>query len=84
MANATHTTLELTPRHLWLALLGSTGMARRQLASGMCAARMQVGLIGNTLRAGGGDARDIARGIWLTMQERLADKPRRRASKRSR
>jgi hypothetical protein len=79
---AAHTTLEVTPRHLWLALLGGAGLARRQVVAGLCAARTQGGRIGETLRAGGDDARDIGWGLLLTAREKFAKKPRARATRR--
>lgn len=81
MANNAQSTLEITPRHLWLALLGSTGVARRGLVSGLCTARGHAQRVGKAVRAGGEDARDIGRGLLLTVQEKLA-KPQRRAPRR--
>jgi hypothetical protein len=82
MANTAQSTLEVTPRHLWLALIGSVGLARRGLASGLCTARGRASQVGEIVRAGGEDARDIARGVWLTAQEKLAKKPRPRVARR--
>ena len=84
MANTAQSTLEVTPRHLWLALIGSTGFARRGLASGLCMVRGRARHAGELVRAGGADARDIARGAWLTAQEKLAKKPQRRVARRTR
>ena len=78
MANTARNTLEVTPRHLWLALLGGVGLARREL----CAAGPRARALADTLRAGCDDARDLARGLWLTAQERLA-KPQRKTTRRS-
>ncbi len=78
MANTAHNTLEVTPRHLWLALLGGAGLARREL----CAVGPRARAFANTLRTGSDDARDLARGLWLTAQERLA-KPQRKTTRRS-
>ncbi|MFT3896113.1 MAG: hypothetical protein QM719_00155 [Thermomonas sp.] len=82
MANTAHSTLEVTPRHLWLALIGGAEVARRNLVLGACTARGRAQRFGKTLRSGGQDARDIARGVLLTAQEKLAKKPRRRVSRR--
>jgi hypothetical protein len=71
MANTAQSTLEVTPRHLWLALIGGVGLARRTLVSGACMARGRAQ-----------DARDIARGLLLTAQEKLAKKPQRRTARR--
>lgn len=83
MANAARNTLEVTPRHLWLALLGGAGLARRGLVSGLCTARVRLQQVGGTVRSGGEDARDIARGVLLTVQERMAKKPQRRRVRRA-
>ena len=84
MANAAHTTLEVTPRHLWLALLGGAGVARRQFATGLGAARARATQVACALRSGGEDARDITRGAWLTVQEKLAKPQRRKTRRRAR
>lgn len=80
MANTAHSTLEVTPRHLWLALIGSAAVARRGVASGLCMAGTRAQQFGKAVRAGSEDARDIARGLAMTAQEKLAKKPRRRTS----
>jgi hypothetical protein len=82
MANTAHSTLEVTPRHLWLALIGGFGLAQRGLVSGLCTARGRAWQVGEIVRAGGGDARDIARGVWLTAPEKFAKKPLRRTTRR--
>ncbi len=82
MANTAQSTLEVTPRHLWLALIGGAEVARRGLVSGLCSVRGRALQAGQLLRAGGDDARDIAWGVLLTAQEKLAKKPRRRAPRR--
>ena len=82
MANTAQSTLEVTPRHLWLALIGSAGLARRGLASGLCMARGRALQVAELVLAGSVDARDIARGAWLTARETLAKKPRRRVARR--
>jgi len=82
MANAAQSTLELTPRHLWLALIGGATVARRGLVSGLCTVGSRAQHVGKIVRAGGDDARDIARGLLLTVQEKLAKKPQRRAPRR--
>ena len=82
MANTAQSTLEVTPRHLWLALIGGAEVARRGLVSGLCSVRGRVLQAGQLLRAGGDDARDIAWGVLLTAQEKLAKKPQRRAPRR--
>jgi hypothetical protein len=84
MASTAHSTLEVTPRHLWLALLGTAGLARRSLVSGLCAASTRAQRAGKALRGGAEDAGDIALGALLTVQEKLARKPRRRATARRR
>lgn len=84
MANTAHTTLEVTPRHLWLALLGGAGLARRQLSSGLCVAGLRARQVGTVLRAGSEDARNIAWGVWLTAQEKLAKQPHRATRRRAR
>ncbi len=81
---AAHTTLEVTPRHLWLALIGGAAVARRSLASSLCMARGRVQQAGKLVRSGGEDARAIARGVLLTAQEKLAKKPRQRVARRTR
>jgi hypothetical protein len=82
MANTAQSTLEVTPRHLWLALLGGANIARRGLVDGACNARVRAVEFGQIVRAGGDDARDIARGVLLTVQEKLAKKPQRKATRR--
>jgi hypothetical protein len=82
MANTAQSTLEVTPRHLWLALIGGAEVARRGLVSALCSTRGRVQQAGRIVRAGGEDARDIARGALLTVQERLAKKPQRRTPRR--
>ena len=82
MANTAQSTLEFTPRHLWLALLGGANLARRGLVDGACNARVGVRQAEQFLRAGGDDARDIAWGLLLTAQDKLAKKPQRRAPRR--
>lgn len=82
MASTTRSTLEFTPRHLWLALLGTAGLARRELATGACAASARAQRFGKALRVGAEDAGDIALGAVLTVQEKLAKKPQRKASRR--
>jgi hypothetical protein len=71
MANTAQSTLEITPRHLWLALIGGANLARRALVSGACMASGRAQ-----------DARDIARGLLLTAREKLAKKPQRRMARR--
>ncbi len=80
MANAARNTLEVTPRHLWLALLGGVGFTRREL----CAARLRARAVADTLRAGSDNLRDLAWGVALTAQERLARPQRRVARRRTR
>ena len=82
MANTAQSTLEFSPRHLWLALLGGANLARRGLVGGACNARVGVRQAGQFLRAGSDDARDIAWGLLLTAQDKLAKKPQRRAPRR--
>jgi hypothetical protein len=82
MANTAHTTLEVTPRHLWLALIGGAEIARRNLLSGLCQARGRARQAAGIVRASGEDARDIARGALMTVQETLANKPQRRTARR--
>lgn len=82
-----------TPRHLWLAALGLMAVARREMpvAIGSAAARA------DRLRQGAfglaGDARDIARGVAITLQEavsariasrRPAQKPARKPARKPR
>lgn len=82
MANTAQSTLEFTPRHLWLALLGGAGLARRGLVDGACNARVRAQHLGKVVRAGSDDARDIAWGLLLTAQEKFAKKPQRRVVRR--
>lgn len=82
MANSAHSTLEVTPRHLWLALIGGAAVARRGLASGLCMAGHRARQFGGIVRSGSEDARDIARGLLLTAQEKFAKKPGRRVARR--
>ena len=82
MANTAQSTLEFSPRHLWLALLGGANLARRELVGGACNARASAQQAGQFLRAGSDDARDIAWGLLLTAQDKLAKKPQRRAPRR--
>ena len=82
MASTAHSSLEVTPRHLWLALIGGAAVARRGLATGACAARGRAQQVAGIVRAGSEDARDIAWGLLLTAQEKLAKKPQRRAPRR--
>ena len=82
MANTAQSTLEFNPRHLWLALLGGASLARRGLVDGACNARVRALEFGQIVRAGGEDARDIARGVLLTVQEKLAEKPQRKTARR--
>jgi hypothetical protein len=82
MANTAHTTLEVTPRHLWLALLGGANLARRGLVDGACQARVRAGRLGEALRSGVEDTQDIALGLALTVQEKLAGTPPHRGARR--
>ena len=82
MANTAQSTLEVSPRHLWLALIGGAEVARRNLVSGLCMARGRAQQVGGIVRSGSEDARDIARGVLLTAQEKLAKKPQRRTTRR--
>ena len=82
MANTAQSTLELSPRHLWLALIGGTEVARRGLVDGLCSARGRALRLQQLVRAGSNDARDIARGVLLTAQEKLAKQPQRRVVRR--
>jgi hypothetical protein len=82
MANTAQSTLEVTPRHLWLALIGGFGLAQRGLASGLCTAGARAQQAAEIVRAGSDDARDIAWGLWLTAQEKFAKKPQRRTTRR--
>lgn len=82
MANTAQSTLEVTPRHLWLALIGGAAVARRGLVSGLCSANGRAQQVGKIVRAGGDDARDIAWGLLLTAQEKLAKKSQRRVARR--
>jgi len=82
MANTAQSTLELTPRHLWLALLGGTNLARRGLVDGACQARVRAEQLGKLVLAGVEDTQDIALGLAMTVQEKLAKKPQRRAPRR--
>ena len=82
MANTAQTTLEVTPRHLWLALIGGAAVARRGLASGLCMASSRAQQLGGIMRAGSDDARDMAWGLLLTAQGKLTKKPQRRKTSR--
>jgi hypothetical protein len=81
MANTAQSTLEVTPRHLWLALLGGANIARRGLVDRACRARIRARQLGDALRSGVEDTQDIALGLALTVQEKLAEKPRRRRAR---
>ena len=82
MANTAHNTLEVTPRHLWLALLGGANLARRGLVDGACNARASTRQFGKVVRAGVEDTQDIALGLALTVQEKFARKPQRKTTRR--
>ena len=82
MANTAQSTLEVTPRHLWLALLGGANLARRGMVDGACNARASARQLGKVVRAGVEDTQDIALGLALTVQEKFAKKPQRKATRR--
>ncbi len=66
-----HALPRTTPRHLWLAALGVAAVARREAATAAAIAREELPRLRDDALRFAGDARDVARGIALTAQERL-------------
>lgn len=66
-----HSGPQTTPRHVWLAALGLAAVARREAATAASIAREELPRLGGQALRLAGDARDVARGIALTVQERV-------------
>ena len=73
MARSTrqHSTPRTTPRHMWLAALGVAAVARRETATAAAIAREELPRLRDGALRFAGDARDVARGLALTAQERF-------------
>lgn len=65
---------QTTPRHLWLAAIGAVALARREALTAAGIALDEAGKLRGQLLQFAGDARDIARGAAMTLQEALQDK----------
>lgn len=63
---------QTTPRHLWLAALGAAAIARRTTLSALDAAVGETGRFGREAGRLAGDARLVARGAGITVQEAVA------------
>lgn len=63
---------ETTPRHVWLAALGVAAVARREAATAAAIARGEWPRLRADAARFAMDARDVARGIALTVQEQAA------------
>ena len=64
-------TRQTTPRHVWLAALGAVAVLRREARAGAESALAAAQRAGCDARRLAGDARDVARGIAMTAEERL-------------
>lgn len=70
MSGTTH----LDPRHLWLAGLGGLVLARRQSGKALHSARSQLSLRTAQARSLAIDTGLVARGLAMTLQEKLQDR----------
>jgi hypothetical protein len=61
---------QTTPRHLWLAALGAVAVARREARTALGIALDEAARFGRQAAQFAGDARDVARGMALTLSER--------------
>ena len=68
------TTAQTTPRHFWLAALGALSVARRQAIAATRRAAGETGALQAQAIRFAGDARDVARGVAITLQETLAQR----------
>lgn len=64
-------TPQTTPRHVWLAALGALSVARREARTGAQAALATALRARQDAQRFAADARDVARGIAMTAEERL-------------
>jgi hypothetical protein len=62
---------QTTPRHVWLAALGALSIARREAGAGAEAALAAAQRARQDAQRIAADARDVARGIAMTAEERL-------------
>ena len=63
--------LEPTPRHFWLASLGLFSIARREALTAASIALDEARRLSGRAQGVAADARDIARGALMTVQERV-------------
>ncbi len=61
---------QTTPRHLWLAALGAISVARREARTALGIALDEAGRFGRQAAQFAGDARDLARGLAMTLGEK--------------
>jgi hypothetical protein len=68
---ATHAT-RTTPRHMWLAALGLVAVARREAPTAIGSAAAQADRLRQSAFGLARDARDITRGVAITLQEAVS------------
>lgn len=61
-----------TPRHVWLAALGLMAVARREAPAAIGIAAARADRLRRSAFGLAGDARDIARGVAITLQEAVS------------
>ena len=71
---STRNSKQTTPRHLWLAALGAFAVARREASTAAEIALEELGKLRRNAVAFAGDARDIARGAAMTVQEAVNER----------
>lgn len=68
---------QTTPRHLWLAALGAVAVARREALGALGTAVQEAGRVARQASRLAGDARDVARGVAITLGERVEPRAQR-------
>jgi hypothetical protein len=61
---------QTTPRHLWLAALGAIAVARREAGTALEIVLEETGKLRRQATQFAGDARDLARGVAMTLGEK--------------
>lgn len=69
-----HANPETTLRHVWLAALGAVSVARREARIAADIALDETVVLRQRIMQATSDTRDIARGIFLTVQEQVEPK----------
>ena len=62
---------QTTPRHLWLAALGAISVARREAGTALEIVLEEAGTLRRQATQFAGDARDLARGVAMTLGENV-------------